>query len=342
MPVKPFISGLAGPGLSEQEATFFADTQPAGFILFARNIENPDQLSSLTEDLRTSVEREDLLILIDQEGGRVKRMGPPHWSVRPPMALFGYLYAGRPELASRALAVNMALIAADLRAGGLTGNCAPVLDVPVTGAHDIIGDRAFSTDPAIVAELGGVAATALLEAGILPVIKHIPGHGRPLVDSHQELPVVEAAQEALEQSDFAPFHALNHLPLAMTGHVVFSEIDAENCATFSPTLVSGIIRGSIGFGGLLMSDDISMGALEGPIEARALKALDAGLDLVLHCNGRLDEMKQVAAALDAMPEQRYVLLAEVLAEARERPMPDKAALNEEYNDLTGSQGEIGD
>lgn len=296
MAVSAAIYGLCGEALTADERAFFRDADPWGFILFQRNCAGPDQIRALVDDLRALSGRADTPVLIDQEGGRVQRLKPPLWRAAPPASDFGGLNARNPAAAREALALNVGLIAAELAALGINVDCLPVLDVPQEGSHDIIGDRAYAKDAAIVATLGRAACEALMAGGVLPVIKHIPGHGRALADSHLDLPVVDAPRAALEAVDFAPFRALRDMPLAMTAHVVYSAIDAENCATVSPTVITDIIRGQIGFDGLLMSDDLSMKALKGGFEERTRASLAAGCDVVLHCNGDMGEMMAIAGA----------------------------------------------
>ena len=285
------IYGCAGPVLTAEERAFFAEQKPWGFILFRRNVESPDQLKALTAALRDSVGR-DAPVLIDQEGGRVQRMGPPHWPKYPPGE--AYLKATNDVFTARELArLGGRLMAHDLRAVGVNVDCAPVLDTPTPGAHDIIGDRAFGRDPAMVAQLGRAMAEGLLAGGVLPVIKHMPGHGRAFADSHKELPTVHADLEHLEAWDFAPFKALSDMPIGMTAHIVFTAIDRKRPATQSRKAIR-LIRERLGFGGLLLSDDLVMNALSGTLTERAEKSLKAGCDLVIHWNGNLDEMRQVA------------------------------------------------
>ncbi len=299
MSARAVILGCAGPALSAQEAAFFRDVDPWGFILFARNVETPAQVSALTAALRDCVGR-DTPILIDQEGGRVQRLGPPHWRAAPPAAMFGARYRRAREAALRATRINHGLIAADLRRCGIDVCCAPVLDLPAGDADPIIGDRAFSSVPAEVAALGRAALIGLQEGGVAGVIKHIPGHGRATVDSHLALPRVEASRTALEAHDFAPFYALANTAMAMTAHVIFTAYDAERPATLSRTVIRDVIRGYIGFDGLLMTDDLSMKALSGPMGARARHALEAGCDMLLHCNGDMTEMRAIAAEAPAL------------------------------------------
>jgi beta-N-acetylhexosaminidase len=293
------IFGCRGQKLTADERTFFKEAEPWGFILFARNCDNPAQVRAFVAGLRDCVGRGDAPVLIDQEGGRVQRLKPPHWRAAPPAARFGALYQRDPAKAREALRLNMRLIAAELAALGITVDCLPVLDVPAPGAHDIIGDRAFSTRPEVVAELGRVACESLLETGVLPVIKHLPGHGRATADSHVQLPRVDAPRAELEATDFAPFRALNGMPLGMTAHVVYDAIDPECAATVSSIVIDEIIRGHIGFDGLLLSDDISanMKALGGSYRSRAERALSAGCDMLLHCNGERAEMEEIIEAV---------------------------------------------
>jgi len=294
------IYGLAGPALSADEAAFFRQTQPWGFILFARNIQTPDQVRALTAELRETLGDPKAPILIDQEGGRVARLKPPHWLARPPAARFGALYADNPEAAREATYLNARLIAHDLASLGINVDCLPVLDVPQPGAHDIIGDRAFASDPGIIIALGRAQIEGLMDGGVLPVMKHIPGHGRAQSDSHLELPRVTVEAEALSAVDYVTFRSLDSCPMAMTAHVVYDSIDPQRPATTSPKVIRDVIRGEIGFDGLLMSDDLSMKALEGPLEVRARAALFAGCDVVLHCNGEMNDMKDVALEAKAL------------------------------------------
>ena len=288
------IYGCAGTSLSSGERDFFRDVRPWGFILFARNIDSPGQVQKLIGELRETVLDAAAPILIDQEGGRVARLTPPHWHARPPAARFGILYADNAERAREATYLNARLIAHDLVRLGINVDCLPVLDVPVAGADAVIGDRAFARDPATVIDLGRAQIQGLMEGGVLPVMKHIPGHGRAGADSHFALPRVAAARAELSASDFVTFRSLDTCPIAMTAHVVYDSIDPQRPATLSPKVIRDVIRGEIGFDGLLMSDDLSMKALDGPLSLRAKLALLAGCDLVLHCNGDLDEMKNVA------------------------------------------------
>src|SRR5471032_492684 len=288
------IYGCAGLTLSAAEQVFFHQTRPWGFILFARNIEGPAQVKALVAELRATVDDAGTPILIDQEGGRVARLKPPHWPARPAAARFGKLHEINPEAAREAAYLNARLIAHDLASLGINVDCLPVLDVPVPGAHDIIGDRAFATDPATIIALGKAQIEGLMDGGVLPIMKHIPGHGRAGSDSHLALPRVTASLEELSASDFVTFRSLDQCPMAMTAHVVYESIDPQRPATTSPKVIRDVIRGEIGFDGLLISDDVSMGALSGPISVRTKAALFAGCDVVLHCNGKMDEMNDVA------------------------------------------------
>lgn len=297
------IYGCGGPTLAEAERRFFAEAQPWGFILFARNIRDRDQVRRLAGELRASVGDENAPVLIDQEGGRVARLGPPLWKTRPPAARFGALYAHSAEKAREAAYLNARLMANDLSELGISVDCAPVLDVPVEGADAVIGDRAFSGDPAVVIDLGRAVLDGMLDGAVLPVMKHIPGHGRATADSHKALPHVTTTAEDLSASDFVTFRSLNHCPLAMTAHVVFDAIDPQRPVTTSPKVIRDVIRGEIGFEGVLISDDLSMDALKGPLAVRAKAALFAGCDIVLHCSGKIDEMQAVAAEAKPLKDQ---------------------------------------
>jgi len=304
------LFGCAGPALGKDEAAFFSEAQPWGFILFGRNIQDPDQVRALTSALRATVGRADAPILIDQEGGRVARLRAPHWRRYPPAREFADLAASDPSLACEMAWLGARLIAHDLFALGINVDCAPVLDTPAAGSHDIIGDRAYGRGPDMVALLGRVAAEGLLAGAVAPVIKHIPGHGRAMADSHLELPVVDADIAELEAIDFAPFRALADAPMAMTAHVVYRAIDPERPGTISPVVIGEIIRRRIGFSGLLMTDDLSMHALGGTFAERTRASLQAGCDVVLHCNGDPAEMAEVAGAA-------HTLTGRAAARARE-------------------------
>ncbi len=293
---KALILGASGTVLSRDEQVFFANEAPWGFILFARNLSEPDQIRDLVASMRESVGRPDAPVFIDQEGGRVQRLRPPLAGYYPPADTLGRIYTQDREAAIRASWLMSRLHALDLIQYGINADCLPVLDVPVEGAHDVIGDRAYAHDPEIVAILGKAAAEGLLAGGVMPVIKHIPGHGRAFSDSHHALPVVDAGLDELRRHDFVPFKALRDAPAAMTAHVVYTAIDAGNPATTSPRVISEFIRGEIGFDGLLMSDDLSMKALSGDFAKRTRSSLAAGCDMVLHCNGDMAEMKPIAQA----------------------------------------------
>lgn len=294
MTSKAFIVGLSGPVLTASEEAFLSAQSPWGLILFARNVETPDQVRRLVEEARAAIGWR-VPVLIDQEGGRVQRLRPPHWPDYPPGEAFGALYGRDPAAGLAAVRLNSRLIAADLHALGIDVDCLPVADLRLPEGHGIIGNRAYGEEPVSVAALARAAAEGLLEGGVLPVVKHIPGHGRAPVDSHERLPVVHATRAELERTDFAAFRPLADLPLGMTAHVVYADLDAERPATTSPVVMAEVVRGFIGFSGLVMSDDLSMGALSGTVATRAEGAIAAGCDMLLHCNGRLDEMEPIAA-----------------------------------------------
>jgi beta-N-acetylhexosaminidase len=295
MQTRAFITGLIGTAITPEERAFLTDAQPWGLILFKRNIDTASQILALVRNFRNIVGRTDAPVLIDQEGGRVQRMGPPHWPSYPPGAAYGRLYDRDTAKGVAAARLGARLIANDLAKVGITVDCLPVADVPAKGADAVIGDRAYGETPEKVSALAGAAAAGLAEGGVLPVLKHIPGHGRATADSHAALPVVTATRAELEASDFAAFRPLTGLPLAMTAHVVFTAIDPVSPATTSAKMIQNVIREGIGFRGLLMTDDISMGALSGSLRERTRAALEAGCDVALHCNGKLDEMCDVAA-----------------------------------------------
>ena len=327
-----FITGVAGSVLTGEERKFLKDAKPWGLIVFKRNIESRVALRALTDDFRTAVGWQ-APVLVDQEGGRVQRLGPPHWSSYPPGAAYGALYDRDRDLGLAAAMLGARLIAADLAEVGIDVDCAPIADVPVAGADPIIGDRAYGTDPAKVAAIAGAVAAGLLRGGVLPVLKHIPGHGRATADSHEKLPVVGTDRATLEASDFAAFRPLNALPLGMTAHVVFSAIDPVAPATTSVTIVRDVIRDSIGFSGLLMSDDISMGALSGSIGERTKAAIAAGCDMVLHCNGKMNEMLAVAAAVPELAGEAARRADSALALRKPAAPIDTAARRAEFSKL---------
>jgi beta-N-acetylhexosaminidase len=323
------ILGCAGPVLDEAERRFFTATDPLGFILFARNCESPDQVRALVAELRQAVGRADAPVLIDQEGGRVARLRPPHWREAPPAAAFGALAGSRPDAARRAVRLNARLIAAELAALGITVDCAPVLDLGLPETHAVIGDRAFGGEPALVARLGRAYCEGLLAGGVLPVIKHIPGHGRAGADSHLELPEVDAPHATLSETDFAPFKALADQPWAMTAHVRYRALDPRQPATTSARVIAEVIRGEIGFDGVLVSDDLGMKALQGGFAERAGAALQAGCDLALHCSGVLSEMEAVMAATPPLGDANAARVARAATRLRApEPLDPAAALAE--------------
>ena len=327
--------GSAGLTLTPDERAFFRDARPAGYILFRRNVETPDQVRALVDDVRASIGRDDAPVLIDQEGGRVARLTAPTWRKAPPAAVFGQISERDPAAGARGAYLNALLIGAELRALGINVDCAPVLDLRVPGAHDIIGDRAFAEDPAEIARLGRAACEGFLDAGVIPVIKHIPGHGRAFADSHQSLPVVDLALDKLRETDFAPFKALADMPMAMTAHIVYTAVDPARPATISPPLIAGVIRGELGFEGLLMSDDLSMKALSGSLTERAEAVIVAGCDVIMHCNGDLGEMKAVAAATPALSESGQGRLDRALARVAATPQPDVENAQQELGEILG-------
>lgn len=297
---RAMILGCAGAELTPDERAFFRDADPLGFILFARNVDGPERTRRLVDDLRSCVARADAPVLIDQEGGRVARLRPPNWRKAPPARLLGDLYGRDPEKGLEAARLNSRLLAADVASIGCDVDCLPVLDIAFPETHAVIGDRAYADRPEPVAALGRAAAEGLLAEGVMPVIKHIPGHGRATVDSHESLPRVTASRDLLERTDFVPFQLLSDLPWAMTGHLLFEAIDAVDCITVSARGVREVIRGHIGFEGLLLSDDLSMQALGGTLGERASRALAAGCDVALHCNGRMNEMIEVVGQTGPM------------------------------------------
>jgi beta-N-acetylhexosaminidase len=314
-----FITGLSGPTFTTAERHFVQEADPWGLILFKRNVTTPDALRRLIGEFRASVGRQ-APVLIDQEGGRVQRLGPPHWQSYPPGAVYGAAFDRDPAGGLAAARLGARLIANDLAKLGIDVDCAPLADVPAAGADPVIGNRAYGTEPAKVAALAGAFAAGLMEGGVLPVLKHLPGHGRAMADSHQRLPVVTAERAVLDATDFAAFRPLCGLPLGMTAHVVFTAVDPVAPATTSANIVKYVIRDSIGFTGLLMSDDISMGALSGSLSERTTAAIAAGCDLVLHCNGVLSEMLEVAAQAPALAGEA-ARRAEVALAARRTPTP---------------------
>jgi len=335
---KAFITGLAGTELSDAERDFIRAERPWGFILFRRNIDTPAQVAALTNEIRNVLGRADVPILVDQEGGRVQRFRPPNWPLYPAGAAFGQLYGVDPALGLKAARLSARLIADDLTKVGVTVDCLPLADVPVPGADDVIGDRAYGNDPEKVAAIARAVTEGLEQGGILPILKHIPGHGRATADSHLALPVVETAKNELESIDFAAFKPLADLPMAMTAHVVFSAYDAAHPATTSATMIEQVIRGLIGFQGLLMSDDVGMNALAGSIAERTKALLAAGCDMVLACSGELQEMHQVARETPELSGKALGRAKAALA-SRQPPKPfDREAARAELDKLIGHLG----
>ena len=341
MNTRAFIRGVAGPELSAAEREFIRLERPWGFILFKRNIETPEQVSLLVRQLRESINDPEAPVLVDQEGGRVQRFGPPHWPVYPPGAVFGALYDIDRALGLSAARLSARLIAADLIEIGVTVDCLPLADVPVPGADAVIGNRAYGTEPRKVAAIARAVTEGLEQGGILPVLKHIPGHGRATADTHFRLPVVDTPRTELERVDFAAFQPLADLPMAMTAHVVFSALDPAHPATTSATIIEQVIRGAIGFQGLLMSDDVSMNALAGSIAERTRAIVAAGCDMVLHCNGRLDEMREVAAETPELSGKALQRATMALA-SRKPPQPfDRLAARADLDGLIDRAGLAG-
>ena len=336
--MRAFITGISGTSLSADERAFIGAERPWGFILFKRNIETPRQVASLVDELKTCAGRQDAPVLIDQEGGRVQRLGPPHWPVYPAGSLFGALYDEEPALGLRAARLSARLIAVDLFDLGISVDCLPLADVPVAGADAVIGDRAYGTEPGKVAAIARAVTQGLAEGGILPVLKHIPGHGRATADSHLRLPTVNSPRNELENTDFAAFRPLADLPMAMTAHVVFSALDPVHPATTSATIVQQVIRGVIGFQGLLMSDDVSMNALSGSGAERTKAIFAAGCDMVLHCNGNPEEMRAVAAETPELSGKALERAEQALG-SRRAPQPfDRVSGRAELEALTNRAG----
>ncbi len=335
MATKAFIAGCTGTELTKEEAAFFRAEQPWGFILFARNIEDRAQVQRLTNQMRECVGRADVPILIDEEGGRVQRLKPPHWASYPAGRELGNLFERDQQNGRRAAWLQARLIAHDLHEIGINVDCLPVLDVPVEGAHDAIGNRAYSLEADIVGEIGEVVCEGLLAGGVLPIVKHMPGHGRAFCDSHFELPRVTQSLETLLATDFKPFIKLNDVRMAMSAHIVFEAIDPDNAATTSPTLIDEIIRGKIGFDGLLMSDDISMQALRGNYQQRTISTFATGCDIVLHCNGLMEEMNEVAGASPELTGKALERANEALAQLQPAGNEDINELRREFDTLLG-------
>lgn len=315
MSIQSAIFGCSGPELSKGEAAFFRDCNPWAFILFSRNIETPAQVRKLCADLRDSVGR-DALIFVDQEGGRVQRFKTPHWRSAPYGGLFGDLYKINPRHAKRATYLNFRLIAAELRSVGVTANCAPVLDIPVWGSDPIISDRAFSYHSDTMIDIAHACMAGLTAGGVVPVIKHLPGHGRAKVDSHKALPIIKESISKLSRTDFVPFQALNDAPMAMTAHVVLEQCDPKRPVTISPKAMKEIIRGEIGYDGLVMSDDLDMKALSGGLTRLTQQTLAAGCDIALQCSGNMSSMVKIAKGLRRLDGAalRRAKIAELISE----------------------------
>lgn len=330
-PIGAFIAGCSGPILSTAERDFFARTNPWGLILFKRNCETPEQLKTLTTAFRAAVGRKNAQVFIDQEGGRVQRLGPPSnaWRRYPAARAYGEAFNASALTGLRAARNVGRLMAEDLIAAGITANCVPVLDVPQPDAHEIVGNRAYSDRIEAIMALARAHAAGFADGGVLPVIKHIPGHGRARADSHLELPVVDAKREELEAVDFPPFAAMADAPMAMTAHVVYTALDGTAPATLSKKVISNVIRKQIGFRGLLMTDDLSMKALSGSYGEKTERALAAGCDIVLHCNGEMDQMEEVAAAAGALKGKALARAKAALKMARKpQPFDRKQALKD--------------
>jgi beta-N-acetylhexosaminidase len=341
MKCRAFITGVSGPELSATEREFIRLERPWGFILFKRNIQTPDQVVRLVRELREALDNPEAPVLIDQEGGRVQRLGPPHWPVYPPGAVFGVLYDIDPALGLAAARLSARLIAADLLELGVTVDCLPLADVPVAGADAVIGNRAYGTEPAKVAAIARAVTEGLEQGGVLPVLKHIPGHGRATADTHFRLPEVDTSKAELERTDFAAFQPLADLPMAMTAHVVFSALDPAQPATTSATIIQQVIRGVIGFQGLLMSDDVSMNALAGSIAERTRAIVAAGCDMVLHCNGDLGEMREVARETPELSGTALERASRALASRRAPQAFDRVAARAELDALIDRAKAVG-
>ncbi len=327
---KAMILGASGTALTADEKAFYRDERPWGFIVFARNVAEIEQMRDLTAAMRDCVGRPDAPVFVDQEGGRVQRLRPPLAPAYPSGSALGALYRSNREAGLRAAWLMSRLHAFDLLRCGLNADCLPVLDVPVEGAHDVIGSRAYGKDPEIVTAMGREAMAGLQAGGVLPVIKHMPGHGRAFADSHHNLPTVDASLDELRAHDFAPFKALRHAPMAMTAHVVYTAIDPDNPATTSAKVVEEIIRGEIGFEGLLMSDDVSMNALSGDFAHRTDGIVAAGCDVVLHCNGVMDEMRAVVGRVPALSGEALVRAERALAGLGTQDNTSETAVREEF------------
>src|SRR4051794_961558 len=338
MSTRAFITGVSGTELTAAEREFIRSERPWGFILFKRNVETPAQVAALVAELRAVAGSPDAPVLIDQEGGRVQRLGPPHWPVYPPGAIFAGLYDTDSELGLTAARLSARLIAADLADLGITVDCLPLADVPVAGANAVIGNRAYGTEPGKVAAIARAVTEGLERGGVSPALNPPPGHGRATADTHFNLPTVDTSRDELDRTDFAAFMPLADLPMAMTAHVVFSAVDTAHPATTSATIIRQVIRGGIGFQGLLMSDDVSMNALAGTIAERTRAIVDAGCDMVLHCNGKLDEMRDVARETPELTGEALQRANRALASRREPEPFDRQAARAELDALTERVG----
>jgi beta-N-acetylhexosaminidase len=341
MSTRAFITGVSGLALTAAERAFIRSERPWGLIIFKRNIETRDQVANLIREFRSEIGESGAPVLTDQEGGRVQRFGPPNWPAYPAGAVFGALYDLDPELGLRAAWLSARLIAADLIEVGVTVDCLPLADVPVAGADAVIGNRAYGTEPGKVAKIARAVTEGLKQGGVLPVLKHIPGHGRATADTHFRLPEVDTSRSELERVDFAAFQPLADLPMAMTAHVVFSAIDPAHPATTSATIVTQVIRGVIGFQGLLMSDDVSMNALSGSIAERTRAIFAAGCDMVLHCNGNLDEMRDVARETPELSGKALERAKRALASRGAPQVLDRQAARAELDALIERAGTLG-
>lgn len=340
LPPSACILGCSGLVLTEAERRLFAEVNPLGFILFARNVDNPVQTRDLVGSLRACVGRPDAPVLIDQEGGRVQRLRPPHWRAAPAGRAFATTAAHDLDEAKRALRLNFRLIGAELAALGIDVDCAPVADVPIAGSHDVIGDRAYGQTPTQVAELARACWEGLLDQGVLPVIKHIPGHGRAMVDSHLSLPRVDTSLTLLTETDFKAFQLLADAPWAMTAHVVYTALDADRPATTSPKVIAEIIRGLIGFDGVLISDDLSMKALGGDFSDRAALSLGAGCDVALHCNGDMTEMQGVVKGCKPLTDRALERLSKANAMRRASAAPNASESAADIDSVLGPSCQI--
>ena len=328
------IFTCAGPELTADETAFFKEVEPFGFILFANNIETPEQVRSLTDSMRKCVDREDAPVLLDQEGGRVARLQPPQWRATLSAKRYGDLALTDNAAALRATWINGRLLAAELYELGVNVDCAPVLDLSIPGAHDVIGDRSFGADPALVIELARAFSEGLMSGGVHAMIKHIPGHGRAMADSHKELPTVDLPRAELEKTDFAPFKGLADVPLAMTAHILFPQIDPERPATTSPIVINEIVRGYIGYQGLIVSDDVTMAALSGSDRERAETTREAGCDVVLHCYAELEQMREIAIGSGEMESGSIARWAAAQQKVKDAPInADLKALAKEHSEL---------